>query len=70
MGVTQLVGKGDVLFRSTDSSWAHFVPTGVHTAFGLVRPTVQGDAVYVVDEERWAVSTDDGATWTRTPPLR
>ena len=70
MGVTQLVGKGDVMFRSTDSSWAHFVPTGVHTAFGLIRPTVQGDAVYVVDEERWAVSTDDGATWTRTPALR
>ena len=29
----------------------------------------RGDAVYVVDDERWAVSTDDGATWRRTPAL-
>ena len=69
LGVTQLVGRGDVLFRSTDASWTHFVETGVHTSFGLVRPMVQGHAVYVVDDERWAVSTDDGATWRRTPPL-
>jgi len=34
-----------------------------------VRPVVVGDAVYVVDDERWAVSTDDGATWRRTPGL-
>jgi hypothetical protein len=69
LGVTQLVGRGDVLFRSTDASWTHFVETGVHTSFGLVRPMVQGDAVYVVDAERWAISTDDGTTWRRTPPL-
>lgn len=69
LGVTQLVGRGDVLFRSTDSSWTRFVETDVHTSFGLVRPLVQGDAVYVVDDERWAVSLDDGATWRRTPAL-
>ena len=69
LGVTQLVGRGDVLFRSTDSSWTRFVETAVHTSFGLVRPLVQGDAVYVVDDERWAVSLDDGATWRRTPAL-
>ena len=69
LGATQLVGRGDVLFRSTDASWTRFVETDVRTAFGLVRPVVQGDAVYVVDDVRWAVSTDDGATWRRTPPL-
>ena len=69
LGVTQLVGRGDVLFRSTDATWSRFVETDVHTAFGLVRPVVVGDAVYVVDDERWAVSTDDGATWRRTPRL-
>ena len=69
LGVTQLVGRGDVLFRSTDASWTRFVETDVHTSFGLVSPRVQGDAVYVVDDERWAVSTDDGATWRRTPAL-
>jgi hypothetical protein len=69
LGATQLVGRGDVLFRSTDASWTRFVETGVRTSFGLVRPVVQGDAVYVVDDVRWAVSTDDGATWRRTPPL-
>jgi hypothetical protein len=69
LGVTQLVGRGDVLFRSTDASWTRFVETGLHTSFGLVRPMVQGDAVYVVDDQRWAVSTDDGATWRRTPAL-
>lgn len=69
LGVTQLVGRGDVLFRSTDSSWTRFVEIDLHTSFGLVRPLVQGDAVYVVDEERWAVSLDDGATWRRTPAL-
>ena len=70
LGVTQLVGRGDVLFRSTDATWSKFVETGVRTSFGLVRPTVVGDAVYVVDDERWLVSTDDGATWRRTPALR
>ncbi len=69
LGVTQLVGRGDVLFRSTDASWTRFVETDVHTSYGLVSPTVQGDAVAVVDDERWAVSLDDGATWRRTPPL-
>jgi hypothetical protein len=69
LGVTQLVGRGDVMFRSTDSSWTRFVETDVHTSFGLVTPMVQGRAVYVVDDERWAVSTDDGATWRRTPAL-
>jgi hypothetical protein len=69
LGVTQLVGRGDVLFRSTDARWSRFVETDVHTSFGLARPVVVGDAVYVVDDERWAVSTDDGATWSRTPPL-
>ncbi len=69
LGVTQLVGRGDVLFRSTDATWSRFVETDVHTAFGLVRPVVVGDAVYVVDDERWAVSTDGGATWRRTPRL-
>ena len=69
LGATELVGRGDVLFRSTDSRWTRFVETDVHTDFGLARPTVVGDAVYVVDGERWAVSTDDGATWRRTPGL-
>jgi hypothetical protein len=41
----------------------------VRTSFGLVRPTVEGGVVYVVDAERWAVSTDDGVTWRRTPGL-
>ena len=70
LGVTQLVGRGDVLFRSTGAAWSRFIETDVRTSFGLVRPTVVGDAVYVVDEERWLVSTDDGATWRRTPALR
>jgi hypothetical protein len=70
LGVTQLVGRGDVLFRSTDATWSRFVQTGVRTSFGLVRPTVVGGAVYVVDDERWLVSVDDGATWRRTPGLR
>lgn len=69
LGVTQLVGRGDVLFRSTDAGWSRFVVTGLHTDFGLIRPTVVGGAVYVVDGERWAVSADDGATWRRTPAL-
>jgi len=69
LGVTQLVGRGDVLFRSTDATWSRFVETGVHTAFGLVRPVAVGGAVYVVDDQQWAVSTDGGATWRRTPPL-
>lgn len=69
LGVTELVGRGDVLFRSTDASWNHFVDTGVHTSFGLVRPSVEGGAVFVVDSERLMVSTDDGATWRRTPRL-
>ena len=69
LGVTQLVGRGDVLFRSTDRTWTQFVEADVHTSFGLVRPQVEGAAVYVVDDERWAVSTDDGATWRRTPGL-
>ncbi len=58
-----------MLFRSTDATWSRFVETDVHTAYGLVRPAVVGDAVYVVDDQRWAVSTDDGATWRRTPAL-
>jgi hypothetical protein len=69
LGVTQLVGRGDVLFRSTDATWSRFVETDVHTSFGLVQPVVVGDAVYVADDERWWVSTDDGASWRRTPPL-
>jgi hypothetical protein len=69
LGVTRLVGSGDVLFRSTDASWTRFVQTGVHTSFGLVTPVVRGGIAYVVDEERWAISTDDGATWRRTPRL-
>jgi hypothetical protein len=69
LGVTQLVGRGDVLFRSTDASWTRFVAAPVHTGFGLVRPSVEGRAVYVVDQERWAISLDDGASWRRTPPL-
>jgi hypothetical protein len=69
LGVTQLAGRGDVLFRSTDATWTRFVETGVHTAFGLVRPVAVGSAVYVVDDQRWAVSTDGGATWRRTPPV-
>jgi hypothetical protein len=69
LGETQLVGRGDVLFRSTDPSWTRFVDTPVRTDFGLVRPTVEGDAVYVVDQERYAVSLDGGAHWRRTPPL-
>lgn len=70
LGVTQLVGRGDVLFRSTDATWSRFVETDVRTGFGLVRPTVVGGAVYVVDDESWLVSLDDGATWRRTPGLR
>ncbi len=70
LGVTQLVGRGDVLFRSTDASWRRFVVTGIHTGFGLVRPAVVGGAVFVADSERLLVSTDDGATWRRTPLLR
>lgn len=69
LGVTQLVGRGDVLFRSTDATWSRFIETDVHTAYGLVRPAVVGGAVYVVDDQQWAVSTDDGATWRRTPAL-
>ena len=69
LGETQLLGRGDVLFRSTDPSWTRFVDTPVHTGFGLVRPTVVGHAVYVVDQERYAVSLDDGVHWRRTPPL-
>lgn len=69
LGVTQLTDRGSVLFRSTDATWSRFVETGVRTAFGLVEPVVVGDVVYVVDDERWAVSTDDGATWRRTPAL-
>jgi hypothetical protein len=69
LGVTQLVGRGDVLFRSTDAGWSRFVETGVRTDFGLIRPAVVGGTVYVVDGERWAVSADDGATWRRTPAL-
>jgi len=65
----QLVGRGDVLFRSTDPSWTQFVETPVRTAFGLVRPVVEGHVVYVVDKERYAVSDDGGAHWRRTPPL-
>jgi hypothetical protein len=70
LGVTELVGRGDVLFRSTDATWDRFVETGLRTDLGLVRPTVVGGTVYVVDGERWAISTDDGATWRRTPALR
>jgi hypothetical protein len=69
LGVTQLVGRGDVLFRSTDSSWTRFTETGVHTAFGAIHAIVQGSTVYVVDDERYAVSTDGGARWHRTPAL-
>ena len=69
LGVTQLVGRGDVLFRSTDDGWSRFVETSLHTDFGLIRPTVVGGTVYVVDGERWAVSADDGATWRRTLAL-
>ena len=69
IGVTQPVGRGDLVFRSTDSSWTRFVETDVPTGFGLARPTAVGGAVYVPDTERWAVSTDDGATWRRTPAL-
>lgn len=69
LGVTQLVDRGDVLFRSSDPSWSHFAETRVHTSFGLVRPSVEGHAVYVPDSKGWLVSTDDGANWRRTPPL-
>ena len=69
LGVTELVGRGDVMFRSTDSSWSRFVQTHVHTGFGLVRPSVEGGAVFVVDSDGLLVSTDDGATWRRTPSL-
>jgi hypothetical protein len=69
LGETQLLNRGDVLFRSTDPSWTSFVNTPVRTAFGLVRPTVEGGVVYVVDEEQYAVSRDSGAHWRRTPPL-
>jgi hypothetical protein len=69
LGVTQIVGRGDVLFRSTSPSWSHFAETGVHTSFGLVRPSVEGRAVYVPDDKGWLLSTDDGASWRRTPPL-
>ena len=42
----------------------------MHTAFGLVRPTVvRATRSTSSTSERWAVSTDDGATWRRTPPL-
>ena len=69
LGVTELAGRGDVLFRSTDESWHHFVDTRVHASFGLVRPSVEGGAVFVVDSDQLLVSTDDGATWRRTPRL-
>lgn len=69
LGVTQLVGRGDILFRSTDASWRRFVPTGVHTVSGLVRPVVRHDAVAVPDEAGWVVSTDDGASWRRASTL-
>jgi hypothetical protein len=70
LGVTRLTGRDDLLIRSTDATWTRFVETDVHSSVGPVRPVVVGDAVYVVDDERWWVSTDDGATWRRTPPLR
>jgi hypothetical protein len=69
LGVTELVGRGDVLFRSTDAHWSHFVVSDLRTDLGLVTPTVVGGVVAVPDHERWAVSADDGATWRRTPPL-
>lgn len=69
LGVTQLVGRGDVMFRSTSARWTDFAETPVHTSFGLVRPSVEGRAVYVPDSNGWLVSTDDGASWRRTPPL-
>ena len=70
LGVTELVGRGDVLFRSTDPSWRHFVVVPhVHTAFGLVRPSVEGHAVVVTDSNGLLISTDDGATWHRTTRL-
>jgi hypothetical protein len=70
LGVTELVGRGDVLFRSTDPSWRRFVVTKVHTDEGLVRPWVEGGVVVVPDGNRFAVSGDEGATWrlTRPPP--
>jgi hypothetical protein len=69
LGVTELVGRGDVMFRSTDAGWHRFVKTHVHTAFGLVRPSVVGGAAFVPDSDGFLVSTDDGASWRRTPKV-
>jgi len=70
LGVTTLVGKGDVLFRSTDSSWRRFETTKVHTSLGTISPTVVGSTVYVPDSDRWLVSRDGFATWEVREPLR
>jgi hypothetical protein len=69
LGVTEVVGRGDVLFRSTDASWSHFVETHVHTGFGLARPAVEGGTVYVPDTNGFLISNDNGVSWQRTPPL-
>jgi hypothetical protein len=69
IGVTTLVGQGDLVFRSTDASWSSFRPTRVRTDFGGVAPRVVAGIVYVEDVDGWLVSDDDGATWRRVSPL-
>jgi hypothetical protein len=69
IGVTTLVGTGDVVFRSTDASWSRFRRADVATGFGRVSPQVVGGIVYVADVDSWLLSDDDGATWRRVSPL-
>ena len=69
LGVTQLVGRGRRALPQHRQRLEPVRRDDLHTDFGLIRPTVVGGTVYVVDGERWAVSADDGATWRRTPAL-
>jgi hypothetical protein len=69
LGVTRLVGVGDVTFRSTDHAWTSFRKVDVHTSLGAVTPEVVGSVVTVPDQDAWLVSGDDGRTWRRVSPL-
>lgn len=60
---------GNRLYRSTDLSYARFAPTPVRTRLRLTQAEVAGSWVYVIDDDHWWRSADDGRTWDRPSPF-
>jgi hypothetical protein len=69
LGAVGSVGRAERLIRSTDPSWTSFERSDITTSVGLVYVEVAGPFSYVLDDQRWQVSEDDGRTWVTRDPF-